>query len=79
MIKILVVDDHTIVRRGLKQILEETQDMTVVDEASNGKEVIIKVKNNNYDLVLLDISLPGRGGLDVLKELKTKIYWEVRI
>jgi two-component system invasion response regulator UvrY len=70
MIKILVVDDHTIVREGLKKILVDTPDMVVADEASNGQEVIKKVGNNDYDLVLLDISLPGRSGLDVLKQLK---------
>lgn len=70
MIKILVVDDHTIVRKGLKQILEDTPDMVVVDEASNSQEVVNKVSNKDIDLVLLDISLPGRGGLDVLKQLK---------
>jgi two-component system invasion response regulator UvrY len=70
MIKILVVDDHTIVREGLKKILVDTPDMVVADEASNGQEVIKKVGNNDYDLILLDISLPGRSGLDVLKQLK---------
>jgi len=70
MIKILVVDDHAIVRDGLRRILVDTPDMVVADEASNGEEVINKVGNNHYDLVLLDISLPGRDGLDVLKQLK---------
>ncbi len=70
MIKILVVDDHAIVRDGLKRLLVDTPDMVVADEASNGEEVIKKVGNNHYDLVLLDISLPGRDGLDVLKQLK---------
>jgi two-component system invasion response regulator UvrY len=70
MIKILVVDDHIIVREGLKKILVDNPDMVVADEASNGEEVIKKVGNNDYDLVLLDISLPGRNGLDVLKQLK---------
>jgi len=70
MIKILVVDDHRVVRDGLKRIITDTPDMVVVDEASNGEEVINKVWNNDYDIVLLDISLPGRDGLDVLKQLK---------
>jgi DNA-binding NarL/FixJ family response regulator len=70
MIKILVVDDHSIVREGLKRILVDTPDMVITDEASNGEEGIKKVMNNDYDMVLLDISLPGRDGLDVLKQLK---------
>lgn len=70
MIKILVVDDHIIVREGLKKILVDTPDMVVADEASNGQEVTKKIWNNDYDLILLDISLPGRSGLDVLKQLK---------
>ena len=70
MIKILVVDDHIIVREGLKKILLDTPDMVVADEASNGQEVTKKIWNNDYDLILLDISLPGRSGLDVLKQLK---------
>jgi len=71
MIKVLIVDDHTIVREGLRQILEETSDIAVVGEASSAQEVINKVWNSNYDIVLLDISLPGRSGLDVLKQLKS--------
>jgi two-component system invasion response regulator UvrY len=70
MIKILVADDHAVVREGLKQILSETPDMVVAAEASSGQEVLNKVRENNYDVVLLDISMPGRGGLDVLKQLK---------
>ena len=70
MIKILVADDHAVVREGVKQILSETADMVVAAEASSAQEVLNKVWENNYDLVLLDISMPGRGGLDVLKQLK---------
>ncbi len=66
MIKILIVDDHAVVRAGIKQILSETPDMIVADEASNGQEVLNKVSENNYDVVLLDISMPGRNGLDIL-------------
>jgi two-component system invasion response regulator UvrY len=70
MIKILIADDHTIVREGLKQILQQTSDLVVADEAGNGEEVIHKVGSRDFDLVLLDISLPGRSGLDILKQLK---------
>ena len=72
MINILIADDHTIVRKGLKQILAETQDMVVAGEASNGFEVMEKVRNNHYDVLLLDISMPGKSGLDILKELKAE-------
>lgn len=70
MIRILIADDHPIVREGLKQILAETDDIIVVDEASNGKEVLDHVWNTAYDVVLLDISMPGRDGLEILRELK---------
>lgn len=70
MIKVLIADDHTLVRKGLKQILLETPDVKVVHEAGNGKEVVNKISKNDYDLVLLDISLPGRSGIDVLKQIK---------
>jgi two-component system invasion response regulator UvrY len=71
-ISILIADDHTIVREGLKQILAETPDMVVVDEASNGQEVLDKALKNEHDVILLDISMPGRSGLDILKQLKTE-------
>ena len=72
MIHILIADDHTIVRKGLKQILAETSDMVVADEANNGYEVMEKVRKNRYDVLLLDISMPGKSGLDILKELKAE-------
>jgi len=71
MIKILIADDHAIVREGLKQIVHETPDMVVADEASNGQEMLNKVLKNDYDVLVLDISMPGRNGLDVLKQLKS--------
>ncbi len=70
MIRIIIVDDHAVVRRGLKQILDETLDLVVSDEASSGFELLDKVKKANFDVVLLDISMPGIDGLDTLKELK---------
>ena len=72
MIKILIADDHAIVREGLKQILSETPDLVVVAEASSGQEVLEKISKNDLDLVVLDIAMPGRGGLDILKEIKTQ-------
>ncbi len=68
--RILVADDHPIVRQGLKQILAETSDMVVADEAGDGLAVVDLVSKNAYDVVLLDISMPRAGGLDILKELK---------
>lgn len=70
MLRILIADDHPVVRQGLRQIITETSDMVVVDEASNGWEVLSKVRASSYDVVLLDISMPGRSGVDILKELK---------
>lgn len=68
--KILIADDHTIVREGIKQILAEIPEVTVTDEARNGQEVLQNVWDNDYDIVLLDITMPGRSGLDILKQLK---------
>ena len=70
MINILIVDDHVIVRAGMKQILADIDDVNVSAEAANGAEALAKVQKQAFDLVLLDISMPGRSGLDVLKELK---------
>jgi two-component system, NarL family, invasion response regulator UvrY len=70
VIRILIVDDHAMFREGLKQILAKHSDMRVVDEAGNGQEVIAKVLQHKLDVVLLDISLPGRSGPELLSELK---------
>jgi len=70
MIKILIADDHPIVRQGFKQVLSETADLVVADEAGNGQEVLALVARKEYDVILLDISMPGKNGLEVLKELR---------
>ncbi len=72
MIKILIADDHPAVRRGLKQILEESGDVVVTAEAENGTEALKKARSGDFDLVLLDIFMPGRSGLEILGELKTE-------
>lgn len=70
MTRVLIADDHAIVRKGLVQILAEGPDSVIVDEAGSGEDAIEKILSNDYDLVLLDISMPGKGGFDVLHEIK---------
>lgn len=72
MIKILVADDHHVVREGLKTLIEQSGDMTVAAEAADGQEVLTRLKKTPVDVVLLDISMPGPNGLDVLKQIRTK-------
>ncbi len=72
MIRVLIADDHAVVRQGLKQILGDTPTMLVAGEATNGQEVLAKVRAETWDVVVLDISMPDRNGLDVLKELKAE-------
>jgi two-component system invasion response regulator UvrY len=70
--KLLVVDDHEIVRKGLKQIIADMPGAQSVDEASNGQEALDRVGKQDYDMVLMDISMPGRSGIDVVQELKAR-------
>ena len=70
MIKVIVVDDHPVVRRGLKQIIEDEPDMEVAGEAINAGECFSLVRKTDCTLVVLDITLPDRNGFDVLKQLK---------
>ena len=71
MIRILIADDHAILRRGLKEILvRELQDV-VCGEAEDAQQVLAQMRNCEWDLVMLDITMPGRSGLDVLKDLKS--------
>jgi len=72
MLRILIADDHAIVRQGLKQIVTETRDMIVAGEASNGQELLNKIKEGEYDVVVLDITMPGRNGMDVLRQLRSE-------
>jgi two-component system, NarL family, invasion response regulator UvrY len=70
MIKVLIVDDHTIVRQGLIQILEETSDIVAAAEARNGREAIALLRAGAFDVVLLDVSMPDMDGLSVLNAIK---------
>ena len=70
--KILIADDQIIIREGLKQILSRLPEVESVDEAANGQEVMRKVSKKKYDIIVLDISMPGQSGLEVLKELRQK-------
>lgn len=71
-IRALIVDDHEIVRKGIVHILSEAPDMVVAGDVSNENEALSFIRNNEVDLVLLDISMPGRGGLEILKSIKSE-------
>lgn len=70
MINVLIADDHTLIRKGLKQILDDTADMRVTGEAETGAQAIQMAQKAPFDMILLDISLPDKNGIDVLKQLK---------
>jgi DNA-binding NarL/FixJ family response regulator len=70
MIRVLITDDHPVVRRGLRQILEDNETIGLIDEAADGKELCRKMMEQEYDVILLDISLPGRNGLDLISQIK---------
>ena len=70
MIRLLIADDHPIVREGLRRIVAEQPGLTVVGEATNGDEVLTEVRRHVVDVVLLDVSMPGLGFLEVLRQLK---------
>jgi two-component system invasion response regulator UvrY len=69
MIRVLVADDHTVVRRGVLQILAEAPDIVVTGEAASGHQVLQAVRENDYDVLVLDIAMPDGGGLEILKQL----------
>jgi two-component system invasion response regulator UvrY len=70
MIRVLLVDDHSIVRDGLKRILAATTDLQVAGEAASGEAALALVKANDYDVAMLDMSMPGLSGIDLIKRLK---------
>lgn len=67
---IVIADDHPVVRRGLRQILASEQDMVVVGEAENGHEALALIRKLEWDVAILDFSMPGRSGVDLLKEIR---------
>jgi DNA-binding NarL/FixJ family response regulator len=70
MIKIIIADDHSVVRQGLKQIVSEVAHMVISDEASNGNELFEKVLKNHYDVIVLDVKMPETNIIDLIKNIK---------
>jgi DNA-binding NarL/FixJ family response regulator len=71
-LEVLVADDHAIIRDGLKQILADTPDLVVAGEANNGNTALEKVREREWDLVVLDLSMPGRNGIELIKLMKAE-------
>ena len=71
-LEVLIADDHAIIRDGLKKIIDDTDDIRVAGEAANGNAVLDKVRERNWSLVVLDISMPGRNGLELIKLIKAE-------
>lgn len=69
--KVIIADDHAVVRKGLKQILLDMPGINNVEEVNDGNELIERIKKEDFNFVILDISMPGKNGLDVLKDIKT--------
>ncbi|MBA4382727.1 MAG: DNA-binding response regulator [Sideroxydans sp.] len=70
MIKVLIADDHALIRKGLKQLLDDTEELRVTGEAESGNEAYRMAQTGEFDVVLLDISMPDKHGIDVLKQIK---------
>ena len=72
MIRVLLADDHTILREGLKQILADTDDIQVAGEAADGQDALKQLRALDIDVLIMDMSMPGRSGLELLKQVKTE-------
>ncbi|NOT86107.1 MAG: response regulator transcription factor [Methylococcaceae bacterium] len=72
MIRILIADDHTVVRQGIKEILADYADMAVTGEAATGIEVMQRIREQMFDILILDMSMPGRCGIELIKQIKTE-------
>ena len=72
MIKIVIADDHAIVREGLKRIVSSAEGMAVVGEAKDGNEVIQRVRDLTFDVLVLDLSMPGRSGMETIKLVRAE-------
>ncbi|MES2048989.1 MAG: response regulator transcription factor [Pseudomonadota bacterium] len=73
MIRILIADDHTIMREGLKRILEGIEDIQVVGEAVDGHDTLAKARLGDFDVLLMDLSMPGRSGVDLIRQIKDEM------
>jgi len=72
MIRVVIADDHTILREGLKQLLHAAPDLEVVGEAGDGHEVVLAVREIEFDVLLLDMSMPGRSGMELIRQVKSE-------
>jgi DNA-binding NarL/FixJ family response regulator len=72
MIRVVIADDHTILREGLKQLLAASEDLEVVGEAADGHQVMREVRDREFDVLLLDMSMPGKSGMELIKQVKAE-------
>lgn len=72
MIRVVIADDHTILREGLKQLLQSDPGLAVVGEAGDGHEVLARVRGTDFDVLLLDMSMPGKSGMELIRQVKAE-------